>query len=95
MDIRRKTLSGEQNGQGKGPEVGVSLAVLRNKKTTVARAEGESYKDEGRDFPGGSNAKTPCYQRRKPRFDPWPGNWIAHATTNSLHVTAKDLLWHI
>lgn len=48
VDIRRKKLSGEQNSQSKGPEVGVHMAVLRN-KTTVARAEGESYEDEARE----------------------------------------------
>ena len=26
------------------------------------------------DFPGGPVAKTPCTQRRRPRFDPWSGN---------------------
>ena len=26
------------------------------------------------DFPGGSAAKTPCFQCRGPEFDPWSGN---------------------
>ena len=78
VDIRWKKLSGEQNSQRKGPEVGVYVVVLRN-KTTVARAEGESYEDEVRDIPGDSTAKTPCYQCRMLWFDPWSGNWIPHA----------------
>ena len=42
------------------------------------------------DFPGGPVAKTPGSQCRGPRFNPWLGNWIPHATTKSLHPTAKD-----
>ncbi|TEA31943.1 hypothetical protein DBR06_SOUSAS8310198, partial [Sousa chinensis] len=26
-----------------------------------------------------------------PGFDPWSGNWISHATTESLHATTKSL----
>ena len=29
---------------------------------------------KNRDFPGGLGAKTPCFQCRGPRFDPWSGN---------------------
>ena len=29
-----------------------------------------------------------------PRFRPWSGNWIPHATTKSLHITTKDLAGH-
>ena len=58
--------------------------VLRNKKTTVARAEGESYKDEVRDIPGSSTAKNPCYQCKRPGL----------AATKSLHVTAKEPMCH-
>ena len=28
--------------------------------------------------------------RRGPRFVPWSGNWIPHATAQSLHATTKD-----
>ena len=34
-----------------------------------------------RDFPGGPVAKTPHSQFRGPRFHPWSGNYIPHATT--------------
>ena len=34
-------------------------------------------------------AKIPCSQYRKPRFNPWLGNWIPQIPTKSLHVTTK------
>ena len=37
------------------------------------------------DFPGGPVAKTLHSQCRGPRFDPWTGNYILHATTKSSH----------
>ena len=41
------------------------------------------------EFPGGPVAKTPFSQCREPRFNPWLGNGIPYATTQSLHATAK------
>ena len=38
-----------------------------------------------RDFPGGPAVKTPHSPRRGPRFNPWSGNWIPHATTTTRH----------
>ena len=35
-------------------------------------------------------AKTPHSQCRGPRFDPWSGNLIPHATTKSSHAATKD-----
>ena len=31
-------------------------------------------KPQEQDFPGGSMAKTPCWQCRGPTFNPWSGN---------------------
>ena len=42
-------------------------------------------------FPSGPVAKIPCSQCRGPRFNPWWGNQIPHATTKSLHTLTKDL----
>jgi len=46
------------------------------------------------DVPGGSVAKTPCSQCRKPRFYPWPGNKITRAKTESLHAATTDPVCH-
>ena len=43
-----------------------------------------------RDFPGGLMAKTLPSHCRGPGFHPWSGNWILHATTESLHAATKD-----
>ena len=42
------------------------------------------------DFPGGPGVRTSSSQSRGPKFDPWSGNWIPHATTKNLHATTKD-----
>ena len=42
-----------------------------------------------RDFPGGPVAKTLHSQCRGPRFDPWSGNNIPHATSKGLHAATK------
>ena len=45
-----------------------------------------------KDFPGfGPVAKIPCCQCRVPEFNPWSGNYIPRATTESLHAATKDL----
>ena len=38
-----------------------------------------------REFPGGSEARTPRSPCREPRFDPWSGNWIPHAAPVTWH----------
>ena len=43
-----------------------------------------------KDFPGGPVGKTLCSQSRGPRFHPWSGKQIPHATTKSSHATTKD-----
>ena len=40
-----------------------------------------SIKKKYGDFPGGPVAKVPSSQCRGPRFNPWSGNYIPHATT--------------
>ena len=47
-------------------------------------------KSSSRDFPGGPVAKSPCSQNRDPGFDPWSGNLIPHAATESLQAVTKD-----
>ena len=47
---------------GLGAEASRQLSPIRSK--------------EVRDFPDGLVAKTPCFQCRGPRFNPWSGNWI-------------------
>ena len=37
------------------------------------------------DFSGSSVAETPCFQCRRPGFDPWSGNYIPYATTG-VHI---------
>ena len=37
------------------------------------------------DFPSSPMAKTPRSQCWGPRFNPWSGNWIPHATTKTWH----------
>ena len=49
---------------------------------------GEEIKPQ--DFPGGPAAKTPCSQCRGPRFNPWSGNYIPHASTKNSHARTKD-----
>ena len=44
------------------------------------------------DFPDSPVAKTPCFQRRGPRLEPWLGNKIPHAAAKSSHATTKDLV---
>ena len=41
------------------------------------------------DFPHGPVAKLPSSQCKGPRFNPWSGNWIPHATTKSSHAITK------
>ena len=41
------------------------------------------------DLPGGPVVNTPHCQRREPRFGPWAGNEIPHATTKSSHTATK------
>lgn len=41
------------------------------------------------DFPGGTVAKTPGSQCRKPRFNSWAGNYIPDASTKSTHAANK------
>ena len=38
------------------------------------------------DFPDGPVAKTLCSQCRGPRFSPWSGNQIPHASAERSHV---------
>ena len=52
--------------------------------------EKHSKDTHSRDFPGGPVAKTPHSQCREPGFDPWLGNLIPHAATESLHAATKD-----
>ena len=40
-------------------------------------------KEVPRDVPGGPVAKTLSSQCRGPRFNPWSGSWIPHATTGT------------
>ena len=58
---------------------------LNWKKNTILRSG-------NRDFPGSPVAKTLRFQCKGPRFDPWLGNWIPHATAKSLHAATKT--WH-
>ena len=41
------------------------------------------------DFSGGPVTKTPSSQCRGPGFNPWSGNWIPQATTESSHAATK------
>ena len=52
---------------------------------------GRDEKNTTTDFPGGPMDETPCSQSRGPRFDPWSGNWIPHASTKILHSTTKKV----
>jgi len=48
---------------------------------SLTLADASCYTENG-DFPGGPVAKTP---RQGPRFNPWPGNLILHATRQTWH----------
>ena len=43
----------------------------------------------GGHFPGGPVAEGLCSQCSGPRFDPWSGNQVPHATTKSLHAVTE------
>ena len=43
-------------------------------------------------FPAGPVTRTLVSQYGEPGFEPWSGNWILHATTESLH--AADKIWY-
>ena len=43
-----------------------------------------------KDFPGGPMGKTPCSQFRGPRFSPWSGNQIQHATAINESASCKQ-----
>ena len=49
----------------------------------------EKKKKRYRDFSGGPVAKTPYSQCSELRFNPWPGNYILQATTESSHAAMK------
>ena len=44
---------------------------------------------ELQDFPDGPVAETLHSQCKRPKFDPWWGNKIPHASSKSLHDTTK------
>ena len=46
------------------------------------------FKTKDRDFPDGPVTRTPHSQSRGPRFDPWPGNEMPHATIKTWCVGA-------
>ena len=43
-----------------------------------------------RDFPGGPVARTPRSQCRRPRFNPWSGNWFPHAANATKDPTCRN-----
>ena len=49
---------------------------------------------KGKGLPHGPGAKTPQFQCRRLRFDPWLGNQILPATTESSQATTKDPAGH-
>ena len=49
------------------------LIKMRNSDTEI-HTRGASPEEEGRDFPGGPVAETPCSQCMVPGLNPWSGN---------------------
>lgn len=47
-------------------------------------------KNTGQGPPGGPGAETPHSQCRRPKCDPWSGNHIPCAATNTPSATTKD-----
>ena len=60
----------------------------------------QSKSEKDTDFPGDPAAKTPFSQCRSLGFNPWLGNWIPHAATESSHTSTTRILhatvrtWH-
>ena len=63
---------------------------LHKNQNTIFFADESDIEECSFGTSGGPMAKTLPSQCRGPGLDPWPGNWIPHATTRSLHTTAKD-----
>ena len=62
------------------PYISQEMEVKRNSKQRTTYIVGK-YKEKSGHFPDGPVAKTLHSQCRGPRFDPWLGNCVLHATS--------------